>query len=137
LLVVGAGFVFSGVVVVWTGWPLRTRVLAWPRALLGLSSAAALAVGSFIALLQLFGDAGLDPRAQAWAASVAAMLAYVGLHVVLMLIFTGYLVARAGAGLLTPRQRASHDNIVLLWGCGCAQAVLAALLPHAVVWGLA
>ena len=82
-------------------------------------------------------EAGLAPRSQGWSAAIAALLGYVGLHVLLLMVFTAYLIARAGAGLLTPRQRASHDNCVLLWGCACAQGVAVALLPHAVAWAMA
>jgi len=132
-----AGFVLSGVLVAWCGRPLRSRSLGLARALLILLPAAALAVAAFVVLQQAHLDAGLAPRALAWSASVAALLSYVGLHAVLVVLFAGYLAARAGSQLLTSRQRASFDNCALLWWCGCAQGVVVALLPHAVAWWMA
>jgi hypothetical protein len=40
----------------------------------------------------------------------------------------GYLVARAGAGLLTPRCRATRDNVVLFWCGSAAQGVIATIV---------
>ena len=36
----------------------------------------------------------------------------------------------------TPRQRATYDNVVLLWWCAVAQALVAAVLPHLLVESL-
>ncbi|HEV7914091.1 MAG TPA: cytochrome ubiquinol oxidase subunit I, partial [Albitalea sp.] len=100
-------------------------------------AAAALAVGAFAALLLAHRDSGLVPQAQAWSATVAALLAYQGLHALLIVVLAAYLVARAASGLLLPRQRATLDNIALLWHGGCAQGVVMAWLPLAVTGWLA
>jgi cytochrome c oxidase subunit I+III len=42
-------------------------------------------------------------------------------------------MARVWSGLVTTRQRSTFDNIALLWWGGCAQGVIVALLPHAMV----
>ncbi|MDQ7746760.1 cbb3-type cytochrome c oxidase subunit I [Hydrogenophaga pseudoflava] len=131
------GFVLSAALVAWRARRLRTQVLDGWRAAALLVPAAALAVGAFALLLQAHVAAGLAPRADAWSATVAALLSVVGLHVALLATFAAYLVARGAAGLLTPRQRASFDNCALLWWCACAQGVVAALLPHALSWGMA
>lgn len=89
-----------------------------------------------VLLVQGHADAGRAPRAQAGGATVAALLGYVGLHAVLVALFAGYIAARAGSGLLTPRQRATFDNCALFWWCGCAQGVAVALLPHATAWAM-
>jgi len=136
LLVAGAGFVLSALLLGGCARPLATRAMSLSRALPWLTAAAALAVAAVFVLVQAHDAAGLAPRAQAWGATVAALLSYVGLHAVLIVLFAGYLVGRAGAGLLTPRQRASFDNCALLWWCGCAQGVLVAVLPHATAWAM-
>ena len=125
------GFALSAAAMA-AGMRLHQPAFGAVRALWILLPATALAVGGFVALLQAHLDAHLSPAADAWSATVAALLSYVGLHAVLVVLFAGYLVARATAGLLTPRQRASLDNCALLWWCACAQGVAAALLPHAV-----
>jgi cytochrome c oxidase subunit I+III len=63
---------------------------------------------------------------------VASLIAYVGLHVALLALCAAYLGARVWRGLVTPRQRATFDNVALLWWCGCVQGVVVALLPHVV-----
>lgn len=59
--------------------------------------------------------AGLSPTADAWSATVAAMLAYQGFHVAVLLIMGGYVCARAWTGNLRSDARASLDNTALLW----------------------
>jgi cytochrome c oxidase subunit I+III len=132
LLAACGGFALSAAAVVWSGRPLARRPAGALRTAFALLGAAGLATAAFVALLLAHLDAGLLPKAQAWSASVAALLGYVGVHVVLLGICALYLIARAHAGLLTPRQRASHDNCALLWWCACAEGVAVALLPHAV-----
>jgi cytochrome c oxidase subunit I+III len=58
---------------------------------------------------------GLDPVATAWGATVAAMLAYQGLHAVLLAILAVYLFARSWSGRLTAINRATLDNCSLVW----------------------
>ncbi len=59
--------------------------------------------------------AGLSPTADAWSATVAAMMAYQGFHVAVLLIMGGYVCARAWSGQLHGDARASLDNTALLW----------------------
>lgn len=59
--------------------------------------------------------AGLSPTADAWSATVAAMLAYQGFHVAVLLIMGVYVCARAWTGKLRSDARASLDNTALLW----------------------
>ena len=81
-------------------------------------------------------DAGLAPQASGWAASLAGLLSYQGFHVAAMAVTGGFLAARIGCGLARPRQRATYDNVGLLWWGTCAQGALVALLPHAVAWAM-
>ncbi|WP_411881662.1 cbb3-type cytochrome c oxidase subunit I [Polaromonas sp. YR568] len=59
--------------------------------------------------------AGLQPGANAWSATVAAILAYQGFHGVVLVLMGGYVCARAWAARLRPDARASLDNTALLW----------------------
>jgi cytochrome c oxidase subunit I+III len=68
-------------------------------------------------------QAGLSPRAQAWSATVAALLAWQGLHAVVLLLMGGYAIARSLAGKLLPRARATLDNTALQWHYVTAQGL--------------
>ena len=104
--------------------------MAFPWALV----AAALAAWAFTSLFQQHAAADLAPRATAWGATVAALLGYQGFHLAVMAILAAVLVTRVAQGLVTPRQRATRDNVALLWHGACAQGVVVALLPHATAW---
>ncbi|XLZ71319.1 cbb3-type cytochrome c oxidase subunit I [Massilia sp. SR12] len=88
------------------GWPL----LAAGACLL---AAFALDLGSHMA-------AGLAPQRNAWSAAVAAMLAYGGLHAVVLGAAALYVAAR---GKLRAARRATLDNTILLWHGAVAQAL--------------
>jgi cytochrome c oxidase subunit I+III len=94
-------------------WARRRAADGWQRTAFVLALACMLAgvgldIGSQAA-------AGLDPVASAWAATVAAMLAYQGLHAVLLAILAVYLWLRSWCGRLTERNRATLDNCALVW----------------------
>jgi cytochrome c oxidase subunit I+III len=110
--------------------PLGGGAIAWTLV------AAALGTAAFLGLLDLHGAAGLEPRATAWGATVGALLGYQGFHLGIMAILAVVLVARLARGLVTPRQRATRDNVALLWHGACAQGVVVALLPHAMAWAM-
>jgi cytochrome c oxidase subunit I+III len=78
-------------------------------------------------------QAGLDPRAQAWSATVAALLGYQGLHVLLLAAMAVYVLARSGAGLLHG-SASTLDVTALLWHYATAQGLAFAaavnLLPR-------
>lgn len=52
---------------------------------------------------------GLAPRRDAWSATVAALLAMQGLHVVAMVLFGAFATAGAGAGLLLSQRKRSAN----------------------------
>ena len=76
------------------------------------------------------GRDGLEPTADAWSATVAALLGAQGLHVVLVALRGAVLMLRAQAGLLDPRSRAL-PCCGLLWHYTSAQGVALAGLVHA------
>ena len=79
-------------------------------------------------------QAGLAPSSQAWSATVAAMLSYQGLHVLVLLIIAPYLLARSWSGRLGAASRATMDNSALIWHYttlqGLAYAAAVNLLPR-------
>ena len=89
--------------------------------------------GAFAVDLLAHQAAGLAPRESAWAATVAALLAWQGLHAVLLGALALYLVARSFAGRLRPDARATLDNAAPLGLCAAAQGLaglaLVRLLP--------
>jgi cytochrome c oxidase subunit I+III len=76
-------------------------------------------------------QAGLAPRAQAWSASVAALLAWQWFHLALLLLVGAYLWLRSAAGLLRIQARASLDNSALLWHYVTVQGLAGLLLVRA------
>ena len=72
---------------------------------------------------------GLSPKATAWGATVAALLAWQGLHAAVALSMGTYVLARSWSGKLLPRARATLDNTALQWHYLTAQGMaLAALI---------
>jgi cytochrome c oxidase subunit I+III len=69
--------------------------------------------------------AGLDPSASAWAAAIAALASYQGLHIALLAVLAPYLALRAWRGRLGPRSRATLDNIAMVWHYTTLQGIAA------------
>jgi len=114
------GLLLSGSALVWLARrSLGKRRLPW-LALAALGCALA----SFVLDLQGW-RAGLDPSASAWAAAIAALAGYQGLHIVLLLVLAPYLALRAWRGHLGPRSRATLDNIALVWHYTTLQGIAA------------
>jgi cytochrome c oxidase subunit I+III len=76
--------------------------------------------------------AGLTPTAQAWSATVSALLAWHGFNVCVLLVMGSYVLARSCSGKLRPQARATLDNSWLMWLGVTAQG----LVGTAVVQGL-
>jgi cytochrome c oxidase subunit I+III len=106
-------------------WARRQPAHGWQRLAFVLALACMLAgvtgvVGGHVA-------AGLDPVATAWGATVAALLAYQGLHAVLLAILGTYLWLRSWCGRLTATNRATLDNCTLVWHYVTLQGVVLAI----------
>ena len=92
-------------------------------------------VGAFALDAWAHGQAGLRPTAQAWSATVAALLGWQGLHAVLIAFLGVFVIARARAGLVLPRCHAGLQCAALLWHYTTLQgAVLAVGLPLLPRW---
>ena len=115
---------------------VAARVVPVRKALLCSLLAAALlcALAATAALLAGHAGAGLQPVADAWSATVAALLGYQGLHTVLLVVMAGYLAARVLWGHVTPRSRATLDNTALVWHGSAAQGVVTALVVQWLPW---
>ena len=68
---------------------------------------------------------GLSPRANAWSATVAALMAWQGFHVAVLAVMALYLLARRCSGRLTAGNRATLDNIALFWHYTLLQGAVA------------
>lgn len=99
-----------------------TAASAWTLALLLFAIAAALA--SFALTWGAHLDADLAPRADAWSATVAAMLATQGLHAVALALIGALLVARGACGLLRPRGNATLEACTMFWHYAMAQGLV-------------
>jgi cytochrome c oxidase subunit I+III len=86
--------------------------------------ALATAVAGFAANAWGHWDAGLQPKANAWSATVMVLVSYQGLHVVAIALMAVYLVARFASGRLRPNARATLDNTVLFWHYAAVQGAL-------------
>jgi len=99
----------------------RQRGLRWLVAL-----AMACAAAGYGVDLWSHAGSGLDPRAQAWSASVAMLLGYQGFHLAVLLLMGGYVLARSWRGRLRTDARATIDNTQPLWHCVSAQTAIGA-----------
>lgn len=73
-------------------------------------------------------NAGLAPTADAWSATVAALLGWQGLHIAIVLLMGSYLLARSLSDHLRPRARATLDNTVLFWHYVTVQGLVGSAL---------
>jgi len=118
------------------GLARRSKLGAARLQLTGLVATALLLAGAAWAL-GLYGhlNAGLAPRANAWSATVAALLSWQSFHGAVVAVMAAYLLARLWTGRLTPTSRATLDNIELFWRYTMLQGALIAagvqLLPRA------
>ncbi|HET6600056.1 MAG TPA: cbb3-type cytochrome c oxidase subunit I, partial [Burkholderiaceae bacterium] len=129
LLWLAAGLWIAGSIAI----ELARRALRAPKLLCALVALAlAGSSGAFAALLIAHAD--LQPSANAWSATVAAMLSTQGLHAVLLLLMGGYLIVRSLSGRLRIDARGTLDCIALMWHYVGAQGLVimaaVSLLPQ-------
>jgi cytochrome c oxidase subunit I+III len=98
------------------------------KLMLAMAAAVAFVLLSFSLDLAGHMRAGLQPHSTAWGASVAALLGWQGLHVVVLLVMGGYVLVRTASGRLRLDARATIDNTVVMWHYVTAQGVVAMLL---------
>jgi cytochrome c oxidase subunit I+III len=87
--------------------------------------------GAFVLTFQAIAAANVRPDAHAYGAVLYTLLAWQGLHAVLISIMGGYTIARAMAGLIDDTRRNTFDNTRLMWHYTVAQGVVAFCVMHA------
>ncbi|CAN7597076.1 cbb3-type cytochrome c oxidase subunit I [Acidovorax sp. LjRoot194] len=107
-------------------WAVRCLQQRPRQGLLRLAVALAMvgAVGATGLELATHWQAGLSPRADAWSATVAALLAWQGFHSLVLIVMGCYVLARSWAGRLRTDARATLDNTALMWHGTVAQALV-------------
>jgi cytochrome c oxidase subunit I+III len=125
------------------GWLASSGLFAWARRALesgqhgpagfrmALVTAVALMLAAFGIDLHGIWNSGLRPDAHAYGAAVYAVVAWQGFHACVLLLMTGYTLARSWSGLLDGTRRVTFDNTRLLWHYMVAQGIAAMLLVHA------
>jgi len=94
----------------------------------GLVGAVALGITAFSAHLYAEWQAGLEPGRYAYGAITAAMLAYQGLHVVVLFAMCAFTAVRGWAGLVDARRRMSIESTRLLWHYMVVQGIAAVVV---------
>jgi cytochrome c oxidase subunit I+III len=119
------------------GVALRQRGAAGRMTCIGLVVVSvALALAGTAAQLAPEALAGLSPRANAWSATLAALLGYQALPTVVLVLMGGYLAARFAAGHVRHDARATLDNVALFWAYAGVQGALLAVGVPALAWVL-
>ncbi|MES3014163.1 MAG: cbb3-type cytochrome c oxidase subunit I, partial [Pseudomonadota bacterium] len=137
---VGAAIALSGAAAAAVGWLGRRNADGRRAAHLQFAALALLAL-ALTAVAWAGGwaahdAAGLAPRANAWSATVAALLAWQGFHVAVVIAMGAYLIARRWCGHLTPGRNTTLENVALFWQYSLAQGVLALALVQWLPLGL-
>ena len=121
-------------------WGLAAGTMAWASRALRENRQRTvqlcLLTGSALLLAGIVTDAdaqiqtGLKGAESAYGAVVYMLVAYQGFHVAVLLIMTGYTLARSLLGMIGAERRVTFDNTMLFWHYTCAQGVVALLLVH-------
>ncbi|OON60549.1 cytochrome c oxidase subunit I [Massilia sp. KIM] len=113
----------AGSALIWLGSRLDRKFLPW-LALAALGCA----IASFCAEWQGWQLVRLDGSANAWSATIATLLGYQGMHIVLLMLLAPYLALRVWRGHLTEHSLATFDNIALMWHYTTLQGIAAIAL---------
>jgi cytochrome c oxidase subunit I+III len=89
---------------------------------------------AFGANLYAFIGTSLRPQAHGFGATSYTLVAWQGLHVVLLTFMAAYTLARHWAGLLDGTRRNTFDNTRLMWYFSAAQALIGLLIAHSPRW---
>ena len=106
----------------------QRRSLLFALSLVAIVALAWIALGSHYVALQ---GANVAPDANGYGAVLYTILAWHGLHVVVVTLAIGYTLARLWAGLMSHEHRVTFDNTRLLWYCAAAEAIVSMLVIHA------
>ncbi|NUB06952.1 cytochrome c oxidase subunit I [Azospirillum sp. Vi22] len=73
---------------------------------------------------------GLVASESAYGAIVYMLASWQVFHVVILVLMTGFTLARSFAGRLHARRRVTFDNVMLVWLYTCGQGIVSLLLVH-------
>lgn len=90
-----------------------------------LLAAGLLTACAFWSMWKTIETAQVIPTQHSYGAVIYTMLAWQGLHVVLMLLMGGYTIARNVAGKVNQRRRNTFDNTRIMWHYSAMQALVA------------
>jgi cytochrome c oxidase subunit I+III len=79
---------------------------------------------------QMAAAADIDPTANGYGAAIHALLAWQGLHVVLIAIMSVFTMARRIAGRLDAGRRVTFDNTWLMWIYTALQGIAMLAVIH-------
>jgi cytochrome c oxidase subunit I+III len=115
-------------------WEVANRTLA-RRARLAFHAALGIAALllwlAFAANFHALWAAGLKPQMHGYTSISYTLLAWQGLHAVLLTLMTGYTLARSATGLLNATRRNTFDNTRIFWYFCAGQALIATAVLHA------
>ena len=132
MLAVG-GWVAASVAVEIAAWRLR-RGVRWQLHLALLACLVFVAIG-FGADFSGHLNAQLQPRANAWSATVATLLAYEAFHLLLLVLIGAFVLARSASGWLTPRHQAPLATLRAMLHASVVQALVATVVVRGLpVW---
>ncbi|MEW7848230.1 cytochrome c oxidase subunit I [Massilia aurea] len=105
-----AGLLLGGSVLVWLSDRVSNKLTPWVLLLALASTAAAFGVDVYSWRL-----VHLDGTRDAWSASISILLGFQGIMLFVLLLAGPYLCVRAWRGMIVPQNRATRDNIALIW----------------------
>ena len=119
-------WIASSVLVALAGKALRMeRQQAFIATLLGALGAMGIA---FAIMVTAIGGTGASAKDHSYGATMYALLAWQGVHVILLAMMGVFTIARMVCGLLTDRRRATFDHTRWLWDFMVVQAVIVLLV---------
>jgi cytochrome c oxidase subunit I+III len=80
--------------------------------------------------LHVLAVGGIGPKANGYGATVYALLAWQGAHVLLVAIMGAYTLARRYAGLLDAARRVTYENTWLMWLFTALQGIATLAVIH-------
>jgi cytochrome c oxidase subunit I+III len=130
----------SGSVLAALAWIATASAMGYAGRALRRGSSRTFVIAIVAALAMLWGAFGLSsyslletnlrPQQHGFSATVYTMLAWQGLHAVLLTMMGGYTLARSAAGLIDAERRNVFDNTRIMWYYCVAQGIVTLLIMH-------
>lgn len=105
-----AGLLLGGSALVWLSDRVSNKLTPWV-----LIVALACTAGAFGVDVYSWRLVNLDGTRDTWSASISILLGFQGIMLFVLLLAAPYLCLRAWRGMIGPENRATRDNIALIW----------------------